>query len=92
MRYTGKTKLALQRRMALHRAHIVNETEGPAMLEHFTRVHNPGSVKIKGIQLGTESNLTKIESDWRMELGMAFPYSLNDRISVGGIQDCIPMY
>ena len=62
-------------------------TEGPAMLEHFTKVHNPSNMKIKGIQVGIESELTKLESEWRMKLGMAFPYSLNDRISTAGIQD-----
>ena len=47
MKYIGFTTTPLNKRLSGHRANIVNGTEGVAMLQHFTKIHNINDMIIK---------------------------------------------
>ena len=79
-KYVGRTACALNRRLSLHRGNIIAGTEGPAMVYHFTKVHQPSDMKIKAIEICSSSNIKERESYWIAELNTAFPYGLNDRV------------
>ena len=87
MKYVGKTKLALNRRLSLHRGNILFGSEGICMLNHFTKTHNPSDMQIKAIEVCAAGNLDTREKFWIDKLNVSFPYGLNDRISMKGIQD-----
>ena len=87
LKYVGRTNHAICRRLALHRANIVAKTEGPAMLNHFTKVHQPSDMIVKAIEVCSKANIKERERFWMMELNTAFPYGLNDRIDAPPIQD-----
>ena len=87
VKYTGRTHHAICRRLSLHRANIVAGTEGPAMLHHFTKVHQPSDMIIKVIEICSKDTIKERERFWINELNTAFPYGLNDRINTYPIQD-----
>ena len=87
LKYTGRTHQAINRRLSLHRANIIAGTEGPAMLHHFTKVHQPSDMIIKAIEICAKTNIKERERFWIAELNTAFPYGLNDRINVLPIKD-----
>lgn len=86
-KYVGRTHHAVSRRLSLHRANIIAGTEGPAMLHHFTKVHQPSDMIIKAIEVCGKSNIKEREQFWISELNTAFPYGLNDRINQSPIND-----
>ena len=86
-KYTGRTHQPINRRLSLHRANIIAGTEGPAMLHHFTKVHQPSDMIIKAIEICGKSNIKERERFWIAELNTAFPYGLNDRINIPPIND-----
>ena len=87
MKYVGRTCCALNRRLSLHRANIVNGTEGPAMMHHFTKIHQPSDMIIKAIEICAYLNIKERERFWIAELNTAFPYELNDRVNHFPVQD-----
>lgn len=87
MKYVGRTKCAINRRLSLHRANIVFGTEGTVMLKHFTEIHNPSDMIIKAIEVCTNKNIDDREKYWIAELNTIFPYGLNDRVYNKGILD-----
>ena len=87
LKYVGRTNHAISRRLALHRANIIAKTEGPAMLHHFTKIHQPSDMVIKAIEVCSKANIKERERFWFLELNTAFPYGLNDRIDTPPIQD-----
>ena len=87
LKYTGRTHHAINRRFSLHRANIIAGTEGPAMMHHFTKVHQPSDMVIKAIEVCSKQNIKEREKFWIAELNTAFPYGLNDRIDAPSIQD-----
>ena len=87
LKYVGRTNHAISRRLALHRANIVAKTEGPAMLHHFTKIHQPSDMIIKAIEVCSKADIKERERFWFRELNTAFPYGLNDRIDNPPIQD-----
>lgn len=87
LKNVGRTNQAINRRLALHRANIVAGTEGPAMMHHFTKVHQPSDMMIKAIEVCSKATIKERERFWITELNTAFPYGLNDRIDAPPIQD-----
>ena len=87
MKYVGRTYHAINRRLSLHRANILRGTEGPAMLQHFTKIHQPSDMIIKAIEICSSANIKERERFWIAELNTAFPYGLNDRVNHYPIQD-----
>lgn len=87
VKYVGKTTLALNRRLSLHRGNMVAGKEAVVMLNHFTKIHQPSDMQIKAIEACDKRNLEDRERYWINELNVAFPYGLNDRLSKKGVQD-----
>ena len=87
MKYVGKTKLMLNRRMSLHRGNILFGSEGAVMLQHFTNVHNISDMQIKAIEICNSKKLDERGKYWMDKLNVAFPYGLNDRLIKKGVQD-----
>ena len=80
MKYVGKTALALNRRLSLHRGNMVAGKEAIVMLNHFTKIHQPSDMKIKAIEACNKRNLEDRQRYWIDEFNVAFPYGLNDRL------------
>lgn len=87
LKYVGRTHNAMNRRLSLHRANILAGTEGPAMLQHFTKVHQPSDMIIKAIEICSKSEIKSKEAFWIRELNTAFPYGLNDRVCAPAFRD-----
>lgn len=87
LKYIGRTDKPMNRRLSLHRANIIAGKEGPAMLEHFTKVHNPSDMVIKAIEVCSKNTIKEREQFWMKEINTAFPYGLNDRINAPQIKD-----
>ena len=87
MKYVGFTTTKLNKRLAGHRANILNGTEGCIMLDHFTKHHNITNMVIKPIDICDGKVLCKREEFWMQELNTIFPYGLNNRIDILGIHD-----
>ena len=87
MKYVGYTTTPINKRMSGHRNHIVNGTEGKAMLHHFTKVHSITDIIIKPIEYCPPGSLRGKEQFWLRELNTVFPYGLNDRVEGGYIRD-----
>jgi len=87
MKYIGFTTTPLNKRLAGHRANIVNGSEGLLMLKHFTKVHNIIDMVIKPIEFNDREFLRNKEKFWMQEINTIFPYGLNDRIEINGIVD-----
>ena len=101
MKYVGFTTTKLNKRLAGHRANILNGTEGCIMLDHFTKHHNITNMVIKPIDICDGKVLHKREQFWMQELNTIFPYGLNNRIDILGIHeahehvksgDAVPIY
>ena len=87
MKYVGFTTTPLNKRLAGHRANIVNGTEGCLMFKHFTKIHNITDMVIKPIEFNDVEFLRSKEKFWMQEINSIFPYGLNDRIEINGIMD-----
>ena len=87
MKYVGFTTTKLNKRLAGHRANILNGTEGCIMLDHFTKHHDISNMVIKPIDMCDGKVLRKREQFWMQELNTIFPYGLNNRIDIQGIHD-----
>ena len=82
MKYVGFTTTKLNKRLAGHRANILNGTEGYVMLMHFTKHHNISDMIIKPIEICDRSVLRKKEQFWIQELNTAFSYGLNSKLKI----------
>ena len=87
MNYVGFTTSKINKRLAGHRANIINKTEGCFMLDHFTKHHNINNMVIKPIDICNIKVLRAREKYWMQELNTIFPYGLNNRIDIHGIHD-----
>ena len=87
MKYVGFTTTPLNKRLAGHRANIVNHTEGVIMFNHFTRVHGITDMIIKPLEFCDKEFIRAKEKFWMQELNTIFPYGLNNRIDIKGIHD-----
>ena len=83
----GFTTTMLNKRLAGHRANILNGTEGCIMLDHFTKFHNICDMVIKPIDICDAKVLRDREKYWMQKLNSIYPYGLNSRIDIQGIHD-----
>ena len=89
-KYVGFSTNALNKRLAGHRNHMKNGTEGIAMFNHFCRLHSVEDMQISILEVcpgASQKHLRIREKYWICELNTAYPYGLNDRIDVKGIHD-----
>ena len=87
LKYIGFTTTMLNKRLAGHRANILNGTEGCIMLDHFTKFHNICDMIVKPIDICDSKVLRDREKFWMQELNSIYPYGLNSRIDIQGIHD-----
>ena len=87
MKYVGFTTTKLNKRLAGHRANILNGTKGCIMLDPFTIHHNITNMVTKPIDICGGKVLRKGEQFWMQKLNTIFPYGLNNRIDILGIHD-----
>ena len=77
----------LNKRLAGHRANILNNTEGKVMPQHFKKHHNITDMIIKPIHSCAKEFLRNQETYWMQEINTIFPYGLNNRIAINNIKD-----
>ena len=81
------TTTSLNKRLAGHRANILNNTEGKVMLQHFKKHHNITDMIIKPTHSCAKEFLRNQETYRMQEINTIFPYGLNNRIAINNIED-----
>ena len=92
MNYVGFTTTKLNKRLAGHRANMLNGTEGEIMFNHFTKHHRISDMIIKPIDFCVQEVIRSKEKIGIQELNTVFPYGLNSRIDIAGIHDAHQSY